>query len=472
MELFGNIFFNLLAMLVTLGILVTIHEYGHFRIARLCGVKVEKFSIGFGKAIVRWRGKPSIPNSAINDGTEFVIAILPLGGFVKMLGEQDDVSPSLRNQAFNHKPLLQRSAIVAAGPLANFLLAIVLYWLMFITGVTGLAPVVGAVEPGSPASIAGLRAGDEILAVDGMNTNTWQVVRLHLLDRLGETGTLELEVSGPDATQTRIVSVPLNRWLVGTADPDLMDELGITPFHLVLPAKIGEVIAGGRADAAGIHVDDLISEANGVPIYKWEDWLAVIRTHPEQLIQTSIVRNNQLIVVSLQPAVRLAEDGTPELDDSGATQGYIGAAVKRPVLPTTMNRNITYSPLAAIPQALEESWKNSAFVLLSMKKMLLGLISIENISGPFTIAQVAGQTASYGLEYYLSFLAILSISLGVLNLLPIPILDGGHLFYYAVEAIIRRPVPRKIQDWGMQLGVTLVAGIMFLAIYNDINRLL
>ncbi len=466
----GNAIFSLLAMLVTLGILVTIHEYGHFQIARLCGVKVEKFSIGFGKAILSWRGKPE-PGDAPGDATEYVIGILPLGGFVKMLGENDDVAPGQQKRAFNQKSLLQRSAIVAAGPIANFLLAIAVYWLMFITGVTGLAPVVGQVDDNSMAALAGLQAGDEIIRVDGTSTRTWQDVNLQLLDRLGEDGYLELVVTPTDSSLERKVSIPVERWLAGTSEPDLLDNLGITPFHQVLPAQIGEVLPDGKAAEAGLLANDIITGANSAPITTWEDWLEVVRTSPEQTIQLDVQRDNQTLAITLHPSIRLAENGTPELDAEGNTQGYVGAAPKIPVLPESMNRNITYSPIAAIPQAITETWDNSVFVLVSIKKMLAGLISVENLSGPLTIAQVAGQTASYGLEYYLSFLAVLSVSLGVLNLLPIPVLDGGHLFYYAVEGIIRRPVPRKLQEWGMQLGIMLVAGVMFLALYNDVNRL-
>lgn len=470
MELMGNALYSVLAMLVTLGILVTIHEYGHFRVARLCGVRVERFSVGFGKPILRWRGKPL--DGQKGEGTEYVIGLLPLGGYVKMLGEQDDVSPALRDQAFNHKPLSSRAAIVAAGPVANFLLAILVYWLMFMTGVTGLAPVVGDVAAESPAAGSGLLPGDEILAVDGTPTRTWQDVRVQLLDRLGESGQLNLQVQGSDATQPRSVDLPLQRWLAGEDEPDLLGSLGLTPWHLVLPARLGEVLPEGRAAEAGLQAGDLILAANGADVKNWNGWLEVVRSHPEALVRVTLERNGETRELFLRPAVRMLEDGQPEFDSAGNTLGFIGASVDVPELPEMMNRNIRYSPFAAFPQALRETWNNSVFVLDSIKKMLVGLISVKNLSGPITIAQVAGETASYGLEYYLGFLAVLSISLGVLNLLPIPVLDGGHLFYYAIEGIMRRPVPRRFQEWGMQFGILLVAGIMFLALYNDVNRLL
>jgi regulator of sigma E protease len=471
MELMGNALFNLLAMLVTLGILVTIHEYGHFRVARWCGVKVERFSVGFGKPILRWRGRPD-PDEAAGEGTEYVVGLLPLGGYVKMLGEQEEVGVRQQARAFNHKPLGQRAAIVAAGPLANFLLAIVVYWLMFITGVSGLAPVVGAVASGSVAAVAGLQPGDEILAVDGEPTTTWQDVRLQLLDRLGESGTLQMQVKPAGTTATRAVNIPLQRWLAGDEEPDLLGVLGVVPFHQVLPAQLGEVLPDGRAAGAGLREGDLITAANGQAVADWAGWLEIVSRSPEQLLNVTVLRDGRSVELPLTPAVRVSEAGTPELDADGRTAGYIGARVNIPVLPETMIRDVRYSVFAAVPQAISETWENSLFVLDSMKKMLVGLISVKNLSGPLTIAQVAGETASYGLEYYLGFLAVLSISLGVLNLLPIPVLDGGHLFYYAIEGIIRRPVPRKIQEWGMQFGIMLVAGIMFLALYNDVNRLL
>jgi regulator of sigma E protease len=239
-----------------------------------------------------------------------------------------------------------------------------------------------------------------------------------------------------------------------------------------LPARIGEVLPEGRAQAAGILANDLIISADGVDVRDWGHWLELVQANPERTMQVTVLRESVSRELLLTPTLRLDDAGQPELNAEGNTQGYIGASVNVPVLPPEMTRNVRYSPVTAIPQALSETWNNSVFVLVSIKKMLSGLISVSNLSGPITIAQVAGETVSYGMEYYLGFLAVLSISLGVLNLLPIPVLDGGHLFYYAIEGIIRRPVPRRIQEWGMQFGILLVAGIMFLAIYNDVNRLL
>ncbi|MES2605855.1 MAG: RIP metalloprotease RseP, partial [Pseudomonadota bacterium] len=293
MELIGSVLFNVLALLVTLGILVTFHEYGHFRVARLFGVQVERFSIGLGKVIYSWRGKRD-PRNPEAPPTEFAISILPLGGYVKMLGEQGsyqaeadqqdalpDNSPQQPSGAFGSKPLSQRAAIIAAGPIANFILAIVLYWIMFMTGVSGLAPVVGHVDADSAALRAGLRAGDEIVQVDGVETRTWQEVQVRMLDKLGETGNLVLAVSNQDSSLQREVEIPVQRWLVESDEPDLLGDLGITPFHQYIPAKLKEVVAGGRAAEAGLLGGDLITAANGQPITGWNDWLKVIQDNPE-----------------------------------------------------------------------------------------------------------------------------------------------------------------------------------------------
>ncbi|MDR0781378.1 MAG: RIP metalloprotease RseP [Pseudomonadales bacterium] len=475
MSVIQDILTSVLAMMVTLGILVTFHEYGHYRVARWCGVRVERFSIGFGKPLLRWRGKPQegVPgDDAQAHRTEYVIGCLPLGGYVRMLGEQDEVSARLKSHSFSHKPLAQRAAIVAAGPIANFLLAVVLYWLMFMGGVSGLAPVVGRVETASLAAEAGLLAGDEILAVDGASTATWQKVQERLLDRLGESGALYLTVRTENTSAPRELSLPLERWLAAAKEPNLLAELGIVPFNQTLPARLDQVLPEGRAAAAGLQSQDLIVSANGEPVQDWAHWLDVVRTHPEQDLSVVVERAGGELELILRPTLRLDAKGQIELDAEGRQQGYIGASAQVPQLPAWMNRSVRYSVLAAIPEALRETGSNTLFVLESLKKMLVGLISVSNISGPLTIAQVAGQTASYGLEYYLGFLAVLSISLGVLNFLPIPVLDGGHLFFYGIEAVIRRPIPLKTQEWGMQVGVTLIACLMFLALYNDVNRLL
>ncbi|HAD71343.1 MAG TPA: RIP metalloprotease RseP [Gammaproteobacteria bacterium] len=456
---------SVLALIVTLGILVTIHEFGHFWVARRCGVKVLRFSIGMGKAVKSWIGR---------DGVEYVIAPIPLGGYVKMLGQEDiavadtkEIPTSQQHLCFAYKPLWQRMAIVAAGPIANFLLAIFIYWLINISyGINGIAPVINGISENSSADHAGLQVGDEIIAVDSEETIIWQQVSLQMLNRLGETGELVVTVNPYDSSTSRDITIPIQAWLRSDVEPDPVTDLGIV--RLEIPARIAEVVTGGRAERDGLRAGDEIISVNGESILGWSHWVAVIRSNPELALDVIVKRGESEAGLEIRPElVRLS---------NGTAIGRIGASVQETalseILDSEMQRHISFNAFTAIQPALQETWNNSVFVLDSIKKMVIGLISVRNINGPITIAQVAGETASYGLEVYLGFLALLSICLGVFNLLPIPVLDGGHLFYYTVEAIMGRPVPERVQTWGLQLGLSLIFGIMILAIYNDVNRLL
>lgn len=456
---------SVLALIVTLGILVTIHEFGHFWVARRCGVKVLRFSIGLGKAVKSWIGR---------DGVEYVIAPIPLGGYVKMLGQEDiavadtkEIPTSQQHLCFAYKPLWQRMAIVAAGPIANFLLAIFIYWLINISyGINGIAPVINGISENSSADRAGLQVGDEIIAVDSEETIIWQQVSLQMLNRLGETGELVVTVNPYDSSTSRDITIPIQAWLRSDVEPDPVTDLGIVRFEI--PARIAEVVTGGRAERDGLRAGDEIISVNGESILGWSHWVAVIRSNPELALDVIVKRGESEAGLEIRPElVRLS---------NGTAIGRIGASVQETalseILDSEMQRHISFNAFTAIQPALQETWNNSVFVLDSIKKMVIGLISVRNINGPITIAQVAGETASYGLEVYLGFLALLSICLGVFNLLPIPVLDGGHLFYYTVEAIMGRPVPERVQTWGLQLGLSLIFGIMILAIYNDVNRLL
>ena len=456
---------SVLALIVTLGILVTIHEFGHFWVARRCGVKVLRFSIGMGKAVKSWIGR---------DGVEYVIAPIPLGGYVKMLGQEDitvadtkEIPTSQQHLCFAYKPLWQRMAIVAAGPIANFLLAIFVYWLLNISyGINGISPFINGISENSSADLAGLQVGDEIIAVDGEETIIWQQVSLKMLNRLGETGELIVTVNPYDSSTSRDITIPIQAWLGSDIEPDPVTDLGIV--RLEIPARIAEVVTGGRAERDGLRAGDEIISVNGESILGWSHWVAVIRSNPELALDVIVKRGESEAGLEIRPElVRLS---------NGTAIGRIGASVQETalseILDSEMQRHISFNAFTAIQPALQETWDNSVFVLDSIRKMVVGLISVRNINGPITIAQVAGETASYGLEVYLGFLALLSICLGVFNLLPIPVLDGGHLFYYTVEAIMGRPVPERVQTWGLQLGLSLIFGIMILAIYNDVNRLL
>ncbi|HIA59017.1 MAG TPA: RIP metalloprotease RseP [Gammaproteobacteria bacterium] len=464
MTMLMNFFISLLALIVTLGILVTVHEFGHFWVARRCGVKVLRFSIGFGKAVKTWIGK---------DGVEYVLAPIPLGGYVKMLGQEDtsstagDVPLSQRHLSFAYKPLWQRMAIVAAGPIANFLLAIFVFWIIYVSyGINGIAPVINGVVEESPAYVAGLRTGDEILAVDGEETIIWQQVTMQLLARLGETGNLVFTIDPVDSNSLRDVSIPVISWMGDETEPNPVSSLGIVLIEI--PAIIAGVVAEGRAESGGLLAGDEIVSVNGRAIRGWTHWVEVIRSNPELELDTVVQREGIKTAIVLRPATKTLEDGSV----IGSIGAYVQETSFSELVPPEMQREVSYNPISAIQPALQETWDKSVFILTAVKKMVVGLISVKNINGPITIAQIAGQTASYGIDVYLGFLALLSISLGVLNLLPIPILDGGHLMYYMIEAVTRRPVPERIQAWGLQLGLLLISGIMVLAVYNDVSRLL
>ena len=456
---------NILALIVTLGILVTVHEFGHYWVARRCGVKVLRFSIGFGKAVKTWIGE---------DGTEFVIAPIPLGGYVKMLGQEDtsvesesSVPDSQKHLSFANKALWQRMAIVAAGPIANFLLAITVFWIINVAyGLSGTAPVLANVLEDSPAYTAGLRAGDEIVAVDGVQATIWQQVTMQLLARLGETGDLLISAIPAGQSSPQDYRIALESWQSNTAEPNPIGFLGFVQYEI--PPVIEGLVADGAAERAGMLAGDRIVSVDGAPLTGWLQWVQRVRASPELPLNIVVQRDSNMVSLTIVPQLTEAEDGS----QIGVIGAYVQEFDLMASLPPERLREVHYNPLSAIAPAVQETWDKSVFVLDSIKKMVIGLISVKNINGPITIAQVAGETASYGLEVYLGFLAILSISLGVLNLLPIPVLDGGHLLYYSIEAIIRRPVPDRIQAMGLQLGLLLISGVMVLAVYNDVSRLL
>jgi regulator of sigma E protease len=441
--------------LVTLAILIAVHEFGHFWVARRCGVRVLQFSIGFGPPLLRWRDSL---------GTQYSIAAIPLGGFVKMLDEREGEVPAADlGAAFNRKPVLQRIAVVSAGPLANFILAVAVYWGLFMAGESGYAPVIGEVEAGSPADLAGLEAGQEITAVDGAETPTWQALSFRLLDRIGDTGSIALAVKYPGSDVVYESQAHVERWLSGEEQPDLFGGLGITLYTPDVPPVVGQVVGGGAADLAGIQPGDRVITADGVPMPLWMDWVDYVRARPGMPIEVEYQRGDELRRVSIVPEAAV--------DDSGETLGRVGLGVELPEMPQELLRTFDRGPVEALGAAVQRTGELAVLTLNSIKKMIIGLISPKNLSGPITIAKVASASAKSGLEAYLSFLALLSVSLGVLNLLPIPVLDGGHLLFYFAELLAGRPVPEKIQALGYQLGLFLVLGIMFLALYNDFSRL-
>lgn len=446
--------YMVVGLIVALGVLVTFHEFGHFWVARRCGVKVLRFSVGFGTPLVRWHDR---------QGTEFVVAAIPLGGYVKMLDEREgDVPAELLDRAFNRKSVFQRIAIVAAGPIANFLLAILFFWVLAMLGSQQIKPIIGSVVANSPAAIAGLASGQEVVAVDGEAVDGWSGVNLQLVRRLGETGELSVAVLEQGSSVPAVHQVRISSWLKNEDNPDPIGGLGIQPWRPAVAPVIAELDEKGPAKAAGLQIGDLIVTLDGQAVTDWQSVVERVRAKPEAKVALGIERagrHEELVLT-------LAAKG-----EGKARTGYLGAGVAGGQWPADMLREVSYGPVAAVGQALSRTWSMSLLTLDSLKKMVLGQLSVKNLSGPITIAKVAGASAQSGVGDFLHFLAYLSISLGVLNLLPIPVLDGGHLLFYMVEWVRGRPLSERVQAWGMQIGISLVVGVMLLALVNDLSRL-
>lgn len=400
--------YMIVGTLIALGVLVTFHEFGHFWVARRCGVKVLRFSVGFGMPLLRWYDR---------QGTEFVIAAIPLGGYVKMLDEREgEVPVDQLDQSFNRKSVCQRIAIVAAGPVANFLLALVFFWGLAMLGTEQVRPVIGSVESGSIAAKAGLSPGQEIVAIDGEPTVGWSAVNLQLIRRLGESGTLQLLVREQGSTADSPRELVLDNWLKGTDEPDPIRSLGIRPWRPALAPVLAELDPKGPAQAAGLKAGDRLLALDGQALTDWQQVVDWVRVRPDTKIVLHVERDGAQIDVPVTLAARGKEK---------VASGYLGAGVKAVDWPPEMLREVSYGPLAAIGEGARRTWTMSVLTLDSLKKMLFGELSVKNLSGPITIAKVAGASAQSGVADFLNFLAYLSISLGVLNLLPIPVLDGG-----------------------------------------------
>ncbi|MBI1732860.1 MAG: RIP metalloprotease RseP [Gammaproteobacteria bacterium] len=445
------------AFLVAIALLITFHEFGHFCIARRCGVKILRFSIGFGRPLWRRRG---------SDGTEFVVAALPLGGYVRMLDEREgEVLPAERPRAFNNKPLSHRAAIVAAGPMFNFLFAVAAYWIVFMVGVSGPRPLVGGVTGGSPAAVAGIAAGDEITGVAGRRTPTWPAMLEQVVSDVIAGRPLDLELRRANGGE-ETVRVELNGIDIDDlAGGKLLEALGVTPLRPAIAAVIGEVRSGGAAERDGLKQGDRIMAANDSAIKDWEQWVMTVRAHPARTIQTEIDRHGLRMRLPVTPDAIIGADG--------ARIGQIGATVDTGALDSgRLVARERYAPPAALIRAVDKTVEMSAITLRVLVKMALGEASVRNLSGPISIAQYAGESAGIGAVSFLTFLAIVSVSLGVLNLLPIPLLDGGHLMYYLIELFTGRPVSDSVQTIGQQLGMAVLLGLMGLALYNDLMRLI
>ncbi|MEE9322106.1 MAG: RIP metalloprotease RseP [Granulosicoccus sp.] len=451
--MFSNVAFSAIAFVVALGILISIHEFGHFWVARRVGVKVLRYSIGFGHTLFKHVGKV--------DGTEFVIAAIPLGGYVKMLDEREaPVAAHEQHRAFNRQPLWARSAVVVAGPLANFLLAILAYWLVMMMGISGIAPLVAAPEPGSQADLAGFRSEDRIVTVGEIETATWTDARIALLESsLGADKLLDIAVESADGSRhIRQLAVTQDGML--KAQGDAVANLGFSAWWPETKAVIGLVVAGSRGAEAGLQVGDQVLAVDDEPVDSWVDLVKAVEPAAGKRLLFTIERADAPMTLEVTPE---------SVDVEGRTVGRIGVAGDQTGgVPEKLQVKVQHPPLEAFAGALQRTWDMSLLTVRMVGKLLFGEASLDKINGPISIAKVAGQTASIGLDHYINFIALISISLAVLNLLPIPILDGGHLLYFAAEAVRGKPLSERVQIWGQQIGMVLLGSLMFLAFYNDI----
>ena len=447
-----SILWSFVAFIVALGVLITVHEFGHFWVARRCGVKVERFSIGFGKAL--WRRSD-------RQGTEYVIALIPLGGYVKMLDERvESVPAELRHQAFNNKTVLQRASIIAAGPIANFIFAIFAWWVVFIHGVPGVRPVVGEILNGSVAAEAQISAGMELKAVDGIETPDWDAVRMALIGKIGDdSATLTVSQFGEEATQQKQLN--LHDWQFEPDKQDPVVALGIRPRGPQIETTLAEVQANSPASAAGLQAGDRIVKVDGQSLAQWQAFAAQVRDNPGKPMALAVERNGEPVTLTL----------TPEAKPGNNAEGFAGVIPRVIPLPDEYKTVKQYGPFAAIGEASVKTWQLMKLTVSMLGKLITGDVKLNNLSGPISIAQGAGLSAEYGVIYYLMFLALISVNLGIINLFPLPVLDGGHLLFLAIEKIKGGPVSERVQDFSYRIGSILLVLLMGLALFNDFSRL-
>ncbi|MEY3182764.1 MAG: hypothetical protein RLZ35_749 [Pseudomonadota bacterium] len=443
---------SIIGFVIAIGILVAIHEWGHFWVARKCGVKVLRFSIGFGPALLRWHDK---------QGTEYVLAAIPLGGYVKMLGEQDaKVEPALRHLSFSEKPVWKRAAVVVAGPLVNILFSVLALWLVFMMGVPVMRPVIGPVTKGGLAAQAGLLPREEIVAVNQGTVHSWEEVMLSVTESAASGDeVMDLELKSLNKPGVHHVQVPVpTEWLQKNR-PDFFDLFGLEPYDPV-PATIATVSPGKAADQAGFKAGDTVLVADGQEMVNRNQFAQYVQKHPNQTMSVTVLRNGE------KKQLRVIPQG--EKNEKGQTIGVIGIAF----IPGTNQWDSFFKtqrlgPIDALIKATQKTGRYAVLTIEMMGKMFTGNASLKNIGGPVTIAKQAGHSVSMGFVSFIQFLAIISVSLGVLNLLPLPVLDGGHLLFYAYEAIRRKPLSMRLQEAGYRIGFVLLMMLMGLALYND-----
>lgn len=451
---------TLLAFAFTLGLLVTIHEYGHYQVAKWCGVKVLKFSIGFGKQLYsRKIGR---------DQTEFILAAIPLGGYVKMLDEhelEDSAEYGLHDmsRALNRQSVAKRMAIVVAGSGANLLLAIFFYWLLFMMGIVGLKPIIGHITDNSPAAKASMKRGETIQSINGKPVTSWQDARWALLNASMQEAPVEI-IATNNGNETHLHELSLVNFKQEDFETDILEKLGLGIYQPDVPARIGEIIPDSPAAKAGLQTNDLVLKANHKDVSFWEDFVQEIRRNPGVEIEIVIQRNGQPQTLHIKPE---------SIVENHKATGRIGASFK--MAPHDLDALFVtthYAPVAALGQAIGKTWDTAIFSLKMIGNMLIGKVSWKSMSGPVSIASYAGQSANMGIKVFLGFLAVISISIGVLNLLPIPVLDGGHFMYYMAEIFTGKPVSEATMIIGQKVGFILLGFMMVLALYNDINRLI
>ena len=447
---------TVVAFIVALGVLIVVHEYGHYLVARLCRVKVLRFSVGFGRPLALWRRG--------RDQTEWVIAAVPFGGYVKMLDEREGtVPPEEAHRAFNRQSVARRFAIVLAGPLFNFAFAILVYTGLFLYGLPEARPILGEPPAGTPAAAAGLRSGDTVRAAQGEQIETWQELRWRALQAALQREPLRLELEG-ERGHLRDATLDLTRYPADEVETDALEHIGLRLYRPPLDPVIGQIVSGGPAERAGLAAGDRIVRAGDKRIGAWDELVAAIRAHAGRPLSLLVETDGKTRAVEVVP------DSVAQGD---ARIGRIGAA---PFIPPAhaekMLVRTQHGPVESLGKAFAKTWDISIFSLKMLGRMLMGEVSWKHLSGPVTIADFAGQSAQAGWISYLTFLALISISLGVLNLLPIPLLDGGHLMYYAIELVKGSPVSERAMELGQRVGLALLLVMMAFAFYNDLNRLL
>ncbi|WP_368182269.1 sigma E protease regulator RseP [Aeromonas sp. R7-5] len=449
----GGLLWNIGAFIVALGLLVAVHEFGHFWVARRCGVKVERFSIGFGKAIWRRLGK---------DGTEYVLALIPLGGYVKMLdGRVDELKPGEEAQAFNHKSVWARMAIVAAGPMANFVFALFAFWLMFMIGVPSVKPVVGEVRPASIVAEAGILPGMEIVGVGGEETGDWESVTYALISHLGDDS-VQLKLKAANTSYAVDKTLQLASWKFDPDKESPIGSLGIVPLGGKVLPVVEAVVPSSASEKAGLQIGDRIKGVDGEAITEWAQFVERVQQSPAQPLQVTVERGGSEMTLTLTP------DGKKV---KGQLVGFVGLSPQLVPLPDEYRTLLQYGPLQALWHGVQKTWSLITLTFDMIGKLIGGIVSLDNLSGPISIAKGAGSSADYGLVYFLGFLALISVNLGIINLFPLPVLDGGHLVYFLIEAITGKPVSEKIQEVGFRIGAAILMLLMGIALFNDFARL-